>query len=88
MLLEMRGFSSSELYDTIIPKLEAAEFKEVNHWADPETDGELMGFQYEYNGTKELLFEDLIKLIKEIEAVTIKSALIPEYKFYLIKKTK
>lgn len=88
MLLEMRGFSSSELYDIIIPKLEAAEFKEVSHWADPETDGELMGFQYEYTGKKELPFEDLIKLIKEIEAVPIKSALIPEYKFYIIKKGK
>lgn len=88
MLLEIRGFSSSELYDTIIPKLEAADFKEVSHWADPETDGELMGFQYEYIGEKELSFEDLIKLIKEIKSVPIKSALIPDYKFYIIKKGK
>ena len=88
MLLEIRGFSSSELYDTIIPKLETADFKEVNHWADPETDGELMGFQYEYTGEKELLFEDLIKLIKEIKSVPIQSALIPDYKFYIIKKGK
>lgn len=83
MYFEIAGFSSDELYKIIQPKVEAAGFVLDFSWADPETDGEFMGFEYEYKGAKPLLVQDFADLVKDLAKVPINSAEIPPYRFSL-----
>ncbi|MBI2263656.1 MAG: hypothetical protein HYU64_00560 [Armatimonadetes bacterium] len=85
MLLEITGCASQELYEEIIPRLKERKFSEIGHWADPESDGEYMGWDFEYQGAKPLSVEELYQLVQELLTIPVESALIPAYEFKLIK---
>jgi hypothetical protein len=71
MLLEIKVLSSAEWYEKVIPLLQRRGFvaREDLQWADPETDGEYMGYYYDYQGNSPLAYEDLAALIKQIKAI-------------------
>ena len=69
MLLEVKVTASQEWYEEIMPELEKMGFvvKEELGWADPETDGELMGYYFDYQGDKSLDFKKFMEFIQDIE---------------------
>ncbi len=71
MLLEIKVLSSAEWYEKVIPRLEqiGLVLREDLGWADPETDGEYMGYYYDYQGQEPLRFEDLAATLKKIKAI-------------------
>jgi hypothetical protein len=71
MLLEIQVFGSAEWYDKIAPALKTLGFKNLTElfWSDPETDGELMGFYYTYEGPDPMPFSEFVQTIKEMEQI-------------------
>jgi len=78
MLLEIRVFGSAEWYEDVAPNLETLGFKNIVelNWADPETDGEYMGFYYTYEGKVPMAFNEFAETIREMEK-TIKDGEAP-----------
>ena len=71
MLLEIKVLGSAQWYEQAMPQLEQGGFvlQEDLGWADPETDGEYMGYYYDYQGQQPLRFEELVALIKKIKTM-------------------
>lgn len=86
MLLEARVWGSKEWYEDCMPRLEEKGFvqREDLGWADPETDGEFMGFYYDYRGQEPLSFEDLAAFINDLKAI-LDRAYTPPGQFALVK---
>lgn len=71
MVLEIRAFASQELFEQVVPRLEAEGFvsrRELD-WTDPASDGEYGGMYFEYEGEEELPVEGFAKLIRELQAL-------------------
>lgn len=73
MLLEFRVWGSREWYDTAIPMLEDVGLKERPDlaWADPETDGELMGMYYDYDEKEGIDASQLADVLARVRAVVV-----------------
>ena len=69
MLLEVKVVSSEEWYEEILPEIEKMGFKELEDlgWQDPETDGEYMGYYFEYRGKEPMELTKLCEFIQKTE---------------------
>lgn len=87
MLLEVRVWSSQEWYEAAYPKFEEQGFKEREDlgWSDPETDGEFMGYYFEWNKTEGIAWEDFCKFLQAIKKI-IDASEAPDIKFYLVQE--
>jgi hypothetical protein len=86
MLLEIRVWGSRQWYKEVMPRLEQKEFALLEDlgWSDPETDGEFMGFYYEYRGAEPMAVKDLCSFIQELAAI-IEHGEAPSVEFNIIK---
>lgn len=71
MLLEIQVIGSAEWFDKVMPMLETLKFAQRMdlRWSDPDTDGELMGYYYTYEGKQPMPFSELSDTIKDIEQI-------------------
>ncbi len=71
MLLEIQVVGSAEWYEKVMPMLDTLKFKQRTElrWSDPNTDGELMGYYYTYDGKEPMPFNELIDTINDIEQI-------------------
>jgi len=71
MLLELKVFGSREWYEKVVPLLENEGFEARAdlHWADPETDGELMGCYYDYNLGQVMPIDRFMHLMAQIQRI-------------------
>lgn len=85
MLLEVKVFGSTEWFDDVAPKMDILGFKvrEDLTWADPETDGELKGFYYTYEGKDPMPFDEFVETIKDMEEI-INAGEAPYIKFAIV----
>ena len=71
MLLEFKVWGSTEWYERAVPMLE--DFGLVPRpelsWADPETDGELMGLYFDYEDTAALSAFDLCEVLARVRGI-------------------
>ena len=70
MYLKAGVVASREWYEECLPMLEEKGFKDVPEkgYSDPDTDGELMGYFFEYKG-KELPMQDFVAMINEVNRI-------------------
>ena len=85
MLLEIQVIGSEEWYETVMPELKILGFREISElgWSDPETDGELMGFYYSYQGETPMPFDEFVETVKEIRK-TINDGEAPYIRFNIV----
>lgn len=89
MLLEVKVFGSAEWFDEVYPKFETMGFVEQKDlgWSDPETDGEYMGYYFDYNENEGMHFDDFVGFIKEMEEIINKGEA-PFIKINIVKSRK
>ncbi|MCD6310125.1 MAG: hypothetical protein J7M18_05385 [Candidatus Eremiobacteraeota bacterium] len=70
LYLMAKVVASREWYEEVLPMMEKKGFRDIpdKGFSDPETDGELMGYFFEYNG-KELPLQDFVEMINEINKI-------------------
>lgn len=71
MVVEFVVWGSREWSEQVQPLLAEHLFTELPdlHWADPESDGERMGFSYTYTGKEPLPWASVSALMTRIEAL-------------------
>ena len=71
MLLEIQVVGSEEWFETVMPMLETLKFKQRTdlRWSDPNTDGELTGYYYTYEGKEPMPFDEFIETMKDIQQI-------------------
>ncbi len=88
MLLEVQVVGSAEWFEEALPAFKEFGFRQRKDlgWADPETDGELMGFYYDI-GEDSVPFRHMADFIKEIEKI-IQDGEAPYIKFNMVPDRK
>jgi hypothetical protein len=71
MLLEFKVWGSDEWYGKAVPMLEDAGFVALDNlqWADPETDGELMGIYYDFTDKGSVAALQIAEVLARIKKV-------------------
>lgn len=71
MILEVKVFGSAEWYEQCLPAFEEFGFTQIVDmgWSDPETDGEFMGFYYDYAKDEPLTLEHFKDFLDEIKSI-------------------
>ena len=71
MLLEIKVYGSAEWFKEVRPMLEQNHFIEQEKltWFDPDTDGELGGYYYEYTGKEPMSLDAFYKFLKKIKKI-------------------
>lgn len=71
MLLEIQVVGSAEWFEQVMPMMEKLKFEQRTdlRWSDPNTDGELMGYYYTYQGKEPMPFNEFAETIKDIEQI-------------------
>lgn len=69
MLLEIQVVGSEEWFEKVMPMLETLKFRQLTElrWSDPETDGELTGYYYTYEGKEPMPFSEFAETVNDIE---------------------
>lgn len=71
MVLEIRSFATQELYEEVVPRLEAEGFEgrgDLN-WSDPGSDGEYGALYFDYTGEEEMPVDQFAELVRELRAM-------------------
>jgi hypothetical protein len=71
MLLEIEVLGSAEWFEQVYPKFKVMGFEEVSElkWADPETDGELMGYYFDYTKKEGIPVDEFALLLSEMQEI-------------------
>lgn len=89
MLMEIQVVGSKEWFEDVMPMFKSLGFKLLEDltWSDPETDGELSGYYYTYEGKEPISFNDFVETVRDAEktieageAPYIKIAIVPDKK--------
>ncbi len=87
MLLEIQVWGSREWYEKALPLLEKSGFTHLSElrWADPETDGELGGWYFDYADETPLSLDDFQTIMGDLHDV-LKDAEAPVQSISVVRK--